>query len=227
MIHYHGPVVVFDLDDTLFRERDFCRSGFNFLCSRYGEEGEALAKAMDEELTARRNPFVPYEKFLKSKEEGDSFDLDSDIARYRSHEPVRLPMADGVEETVKELSDRGVIMAVITDGRSVTQRNKIKALGLDRYVPAENVWISEETGRDKHSPDSFVEVVRKYPEARSFFYVGDNELKDFHQANLLGWTTVKVPYHSDNVHPDTNESDPIKKATVEIRDFKDILKIIF
>ncbi len=41
-IYYHGPVVVFDLDDTLIRERDFCRSGFKaiagYLIDKYGEK---------------------------------------------------------------------------------------------------------------------------------------------------------------------------------------------
>lgn len=236
--NYHGPVVAFDLDDTLFRERDFCRSGFRFLCNpeKYLVEGietypsgdklNQLVSEMDEALCKRENPFVPFEEFftsLMSGETKESFDIKKHIEAYRNHKPENLDFAEGAEQVLKNLSDRGVAIALITDGRSGTQRRKIEALGLNRYIAPELIFISEETGFDKYSRQSFAQVVRKLPESRGFYYIGDNPLKDFNQANLMGWTTFQVPYHPDNVHPQCEPPSPLHSPQKQLYHFTDLL----
>ncbi|MCH5218548.1 MAG: HAD-IA family hydrolase [Muribaculaceae bacterium] len=239
-INYHGPVVAFDLDDTLFRERDFCRSGFRFLCDpvRYrvadldpypsGEALSLLAGRMDRELTGRKNPFVPFEEFFRPLAEaaGKGWNLQEHIGAYRSHQPEGLPLAEGVAEVLESLAAAGVRMAIVTDGRSVTQRRKIEALGLFRFVSPECIFISEETGADKHSPDMFAAVVRRFPEASGFFYVGDNLAKDFYHPNLLGWTTLRVPEHPDNVHPPVAAPDPAYEPSALLPSFSALREYI-
>lgn len=237
-INYHGQVVVFDLDDTLFRERDFCRSGFRFLCNPErcanldletfpsSEDLEMLAAKMDMELTGRRNPFAPYEDFFLPLFRPTSFNLKDHIDEYRSHYPEALHLADGVESVLDYLSGNGIRMALITDGRSTTQRRKIEALGLGRYIAPEMIFISEETGHDKYSRKMFAEVVRMFPEARGFFYVGDNPRKDFYHPNLLGWTTVQVPYHTDNVHPPCEPETPLHAPGIILKNFSELREIV-
>lgn len=240
-IDYHGPVVAFDLDDTLYREREFCRSGFRYLTdpSRHkvssldpypsSEKLYELYTAMDRELTARRNPFVPYETFFKSllPESGSEFDLFSHITDYRAHVPDFLPFAEGVEETLEYLQQAGIKMALITDGRSVTQRRKIQALRLERFFPDEMILISEETGHEKKdSKEMFATVVRHYPEASSFTYVGNNPLKDFYFPNLLGWMTVMVPYDEDNVPLLVDPPTPLHAPAKTIDHFNEIIKLL-
>lgn len=224
--NYHGSVVVFDLDDTLFRERDFCRSGFRYILSE-NPDAEQLFEMMERELSGRRNPFDPYEVYLEGrKAEGFNTDIKDEIERYRAHTPKHLPLAEGAKDVLNTLQKYGVRMGLITDGRSVTQRRKIEALGLKRYVPDENIIISEESGYDKNSPDNFIAMVRRYPEARGFYYIGDNERKDFLQPNLLGWTTLKVPYHSDNVHEDYVNPDELGRPSVCLDKITDIIELI-
>lgn len=224
--NYHGPVVVFDLDDTLFRERDFCRSGFRYILSE-NPDAEELFEMMERELSNRRNPFDPYEVYLERKKaEGFKSDIKDEIERYRTHTPKHLPLIEGAKDVLNTLQKYGVRMGLITDGRSVTQRRKIEALGLKRYVPDENIIISEESGYDKNSPDNFIAMVRRYPEASGFYYIGDNERKDFLQPNLLGWTTLKVPYHSDNVHEDYVNLDELGRPSVCLDKITDIIKLI-
>ena len=213
-LNYHGTVVAFDLDDTLFRERDFCRSGFRFLCDsalyrvsdnlvNLPEESlRHLVSQMDEELNHKRNPFVPFEEFFKPlvEDKGEEWNLDRHIAAYRTHLPKNLKFAEGAEETLNCLARRGVRMAVITDGRSVTQRRKIEALALNRFVAPDLILISGETGHDKHEKHMFATVVREFPEANKFVYVGDNVSKDFYYPNLMGWLSVQAPPDDDNVH---------------------------
>ena len=143
-IGYHGKVVAFDLDDTLFRERDFCRSGFRYLCSPDSypvldietypsfKDLERLYNEMDEALSRRENPFDIFETLWQSIAErnGVEWDIKKHIDNYRAHSPSELPFLPEVEHTLLELRERGIRMALITDGRSKTQRNKIQALDL-------------------------------------------------------------------------------------------------
>lgn len=233
---YHGPVVAFDLDDTLVRERDYCRSGFRYLCDpdRYRvagmdpypskEELDILAEKMDRELTAGRNPFMPFEE-LFGKAEG--WDLALHITAYRRHRPEGIHLADGAKTVLDALSETGIRMALITDGRSVTQRRKIEALGLEKYIAPEMILISEETGHEKtDSKEMFADVVREYPEASGFWYVGNNPLKDFYYPNLLGWTTMQVAHHPDDVHPYYEPPTPLHAAKLQIGSLTDLLNEI-
>lgn len=240
-INYHGPVVAFDLDDTLFRERDFCRSGFNFLCNpeKYvvlaipdypsPQALLALSEEMDRELTGRRNPFVPFENFFKqlALKNGLEWNLQTHINAYRNHHPDSLKFSEGVEETLEKLREAGVRMALVTDGRSGTQRRKIEALKLSRYIAQEMILISEETGHEKlSSKEMFAEIVRFYPEASGFLYVGNNPKKDFYQPNLLGWTTLQVPYNSDDVNPPLEPESPVHAPGIYLDTFSSILNYI-
>lgn len=240
-ISYHGPVVAFDLDDTLFRERDFCRSGFKYLCDRdkyrvlqgpdypSREELDSLSARMDAELTAGRNPFVPFEDFFRplAEQQNQKWDFAVHLLAYRSHLPAHLTLDPEIKSTLDTLSERGIKMALITDGRSNTQRRKIEALGLDRYIPEEMILISEETGFEKlHSKEMFATVVRHYPEAKEFFYVGNNPEKDFYHPNLMGWTTVNVPPHPDDVHPDAMPPSQLHEAKYKLKKFSYLCDLI-
>lgn len=230
-INYHGPVLVFDLDDTLFRERDYCRSGFRHILKNAEKTLEAVPDSLFEEmndaLTARLNPFDVYERTLKPLYEakGEEWKLDRHIALYRSHLP-EISLVDGARELLDSLQAAGIKTGIVTDGRSLSQRNKIKALGLDVYMPDCNILISEETGCDKTSPEPFSHFVRQYPEARQFIYIGDNPAKDFFNPNLLGWTTVMVARHPDNVHPQALPDDSIYHPQITVESLRDIKKII-
>ena len=229
--NYHGPVVVFDLDDTLFRERDFCRSGFRFLLdnirNRLDFVPEGLFERMDRALCERRSPFDCFEAELKPLFEsaGKEWDLAALITAYRNHSP-RINLSDGVVALLNSLRERGVVTGIITDGRSSTQRNKFRALNLNEFIDESNLIISEETGFDKTSPEPFSFFVRKYPEARKFLYVADNPEKDFFQPNLLGWTTVMVPENGDNVHPRHLTDDSFCNPAFSVNNPAEILKLI-
>jgi putative hydrolase of the HAD superfamily len=88
---------------------------------------------------------------------------------------------------------------LVTDGRSNSQRNKIKALGLERWFEERNIIISEEFGSEKTDKRNFTYFMEKYP-GRSYCYVGDNTQKDFLAPNGLGWNTVCLLDDGRNIH---------------------------
>lgn len=225
---YHGDVVAFDLDDTLVRERDYCRSGFLYVEELLRERCDGRFAGIAFEMTRLLEAREPYFDYLEKRlrEEGLDSLMKEIVAAYRRHVPESLPLVEGAKELLDELARRGVAMALVTDGRSATQRAKLAGAGLDRYFPPRNIIISEETGHDKSSPDNFRRIVDTYPEARRFFYIGDNPRKDFLMPNLLGWITCRAPWNNDNVHILTEEFDKMKAATVNLSDFSSFLNEI-
>ena len=111
------------------------------------------------------------------------------IEIYRTHYPdKRLPWQSLY--TLSVLKNRGIRLGLITDGRSLTQRNKIRALGLDRFMDSELVFISEEIGADKLSEVAFRRTMDVCGADEKYIYVGDNPQKDFLIANRFDWVTV-------------------------------------
>lgn len=237
--NYHGDVVVFDLDDTLATERDYVRSGFQLikreLSSRYPDvDFKALPFRLNTFLNARKPYFNLLEEILrqnipelKKTPEKLSNLIKELIDHYRSHipNPQAYSLRSGVKETLEALRSHGIVTALITDGRSITQRCKIEALGIERFIAPENILISEETGFDKTSPENFSEIVRNFPEAKRFFYIADNPQKDFIMPNILGWISCLAPLDFDNVHEYEEPADILKGPAYKMKDFTTILEI--
>ena len=78
---------------------------------------------------------------------------------------------------MNNISDRKIGFSIITDGRSISQNNKIKALGLSHL--AQNIIISEETGYKKPHVNNFKIIEKVYPD-KKFLYIADNTSKDLY-----------------------------------------------
>ncbi len=196
-------VIAFDVDDTLVKEREFCLSGFKAVAELVEDvlDTEEVVYVMSEALAERRNHYDALERL--AAERGVSLDMKGVVATCRNHIPTFKPRdIDKAVRWIKEVRERGDIPAIITDGRSLTQRNKLKALDLTGLIAPSDILISEETGADKKSPLMFRRLMELHPDAEGYVYVGDNVEKDFYWPRRLGWYTVGI---SDpdrlNIHP--------------------------
>ncbi|MDE6541581.1 MAG: HAD family hydrolase [Muribaculaceae bacterium] len=186
-------IVLFDLDDTLYAERAFLHSGWRAVAAEAGRRGLAPEVAYDM-MSRSDNAFDALNRALPE------FGVDEMLRIYRSHMPdIRL--YEDAEEALRLLAESGCAIGVITDGRSLTQRNKIAALSLAPVL--EYTGISEETGCDKFSPEPFERAMRHFGHGNTFFYVGDNPAKDFLNPNSMGWHTVMLRERESglNIHP--------------------------
>lgn len=188
-------VVVFDLDDTLYPESDYVRSGFEYLgalvARLYGAPfGELLRQAQQEGepdvlgCALRRAGLPPGLK-------------EHLVAAYRYHRPM-LTLHQGAAELLEACRQRGCPLYLVTDGRSVTQRLKLEALGLQESF--DELFISEEIGCGKPAPLAFEAIARRNVQG-PWVYVADNPAKDFIAPHALGWTTIGVRHKGDRVHP--------------------------
>ncbi len=189
--------VVFDLDDTLYLERDYVRSGFQAVAGIVaGEMGHAPAEIFE-------SLYGMFEEGVR----GDTFDrllqeypriasryLPQDLVRfYREHEPV-IALRPGAGEILDELRGQGIRCGIITDGLRNSQQRKLEALplGPHRIDPA---IVTDTWGRDywKPHPRAFEEIATGWEgESSELVYVGDNPTKDFLAPRRLGWRTIRI-----------------------------------
>jgi len=189
--------VVFDLDDTIYKEIDYLRSAYRFIARQLKRElwsAERIYDVMFEAYNKGQNAFSVVKSTLNT-----DMPIETLLQWYRTHTPdITLP--DDSKILLEYLHDKDIPIGILTDGRSVTQRNKIKALGLNRYVPEQNVLISEEFGSEKPDERNYCHFESLYPEIDNFMYVGDNPHKDFIAPNHLGWQTIGLLDNGCNIH---------------------------
>ena len=188
-------MVVFDLDDTLYKEQDYLKSAYREIAavveSRYGAPRN-ICDQMFRWWQKGDNVFQLLIDTYKLE-----LTIDELLTIYRSHIPaIRL------DDTIRNLLDRlhqHSVLGIITDGRSMTQRHKVDALGLSAYIDEHDILISEETGYEKPSDKPFRWFMEHYP-SRTYYYIGDNPAKDFEAPNRLGWTTICLLDDGSNIH---------------------------
>jgi putative hydrolase of the HAD superfamily len=189
-----GGVVVFDLDDTLYPEREFVYSGFRAVANAISQEmaDDCFEQLVDQFETSGTDPFgtVLAERGLPLATKRHL------IETYREHQPS-LKLAPSVGQLLGSLRSSGRILGIITDGRSVTQRNKIRALGLETWI--DTVVISEEFGSSKPAVENYQYFEKQFA-GRQFVYVGNDVTKDFLAPNRLGWQTVGLVHNDRHIH---------------------------
>lgn len=201
----------FDLDDTLYKEIDFVKSAYREIASSVGRPD--IVDQMVAWYDEGKNVFESLNEYL-----GKDTPLATYLGIYRNHLPS-ISLYEGVEETLNELKSRDIILGLVTDGRSISQRNKMRALGLERWFQEPNVIISEEFGSEKTDKRNFGYFMERYP-GRSYCYVGDNTQKDFLAPNGLGWNTVCLLDDGRNIHKqdfNVEESKLPKECVNDIR----------
>lgn len=212
-------MVVFDLDDTLYKEHAYVLSGLDAVARRVSMESGLPAAKILSEMLASSDPMA-----VAAKKGVQPVEVYVDL--YRNHYPS-ISLDPAALHVLNELKAQGVPMAMITDGRSVGQRNKYLALGLDRYIPAERLLISEETGAEKTSPLAFRKLMEAFPDEKNWTYIGDNPAKDFIHPNALGWTTIMLRDNfNENIHPQTLSSDSSHRPAHTVFSLQQALDII-
>ncbi len=216
-------VVVFDLDDTLYLERDFVRSGF---------------RAVDRWLASEHAALGLFEiawRLFEAGERGRIFDqalphlgvaaepplIQRLVAVYRDHEP-EIALLPEAADLLAWLRGR-CPLALLTDGDEATQRRKVRALGLEDYCRP--IVYTDALGRAhwKPSPKGFLSIQRRFglPPER-FVYVGDNPARDFRAARTLGWRTVRIR-HPGGRHAGASAASALDEADRTITRLADLV----
>jgi putative hydrolase of the HAD superfamily len=196
--------VVFDLDDTLYDERDYCRSGFKAVAESVADLPDApSAKRVFDRLWKQFTAGNRTKTFDAALDDlGVNYDdqfIQNLIKIYRSHKPkIKLP-ADSAR-VLCQLSGK-YTLALLTDGFLPAQQLKVQALKIENYFKC--IIYTEQFGRQcwKPSPVGFEKLMQALnaksrkgclTAPRAIAYVADNEEKDFIAPNKLGFLTIQI-----------------------------------
>lgn len=196
-------VVIFDLDDTLYKEIDFLKSGYRKVAELVAKQYGCDARVIYDHLL--RWYYNGDNAFACMNEEysfGNPINEYLDI--YRSHHPT-ITLSEETKKTFSKLKEEDVVLGIITDGREITQKQKVEALGLEQWIPMDMIMINEDKKYFKPNHWSYDRMMlkcnEKYPNSDfAFFYVGDNTEKDFIAPNQLGWTSICLMDNGKNIH---------------------------
>lgn len=190
--------MVFDLDDTLYKEADFLESAFMHIASMVADTNAPEEKLFLLMLDTYQQGGNAFEVVL-GKLHCQKYSLQWMLDEYRYHNP-RIALDDETKKTLGELKSWGMRIGIISDGRFRQQMNKIEALGLKGYMDDGDIVINADKEREKPDQRSFSYFMDKYGKDVEYMYVGDNPSKDFIAPNQLGWTTVCLLDNGQNIH---------------------------
>lgn len=223
---YTDNVMVFDLDDTLYPEKQYVLSGFSAVAERMSDSDNPKEELYEIMTTAAAKGLNSFDALAETiiPHDYNRF-IACCVDTYRNHKPhIRLyPAAAAL---LAALSDAGVRMALVTDGTQKRQMAKIDALGIRCHFPHDMILISEQTGCDKLGLTSWQRIVRKYPNAHRFIYIGDNPAKDFIWPNRLGWITIGIRNNGENIHPQTGDFPIDNQPQYWVESHDEILKLL-
>ncbi|MDC7288826.1 HAD family hydrolase [Blautia schinkii] len=186
-------VVVFDLDDTLYSEKEYVKSGFRAvsrILPQINDAEEKLWKAFEEKKLVF-NEVLQSEGIFKEELKNLC------VEEYHCHIP-NIHMYDGVVEMLVKIRNQGRKIGIITDGRPEGQRAKIENLNIEKYV--DDIIVTDELGGinyRKPCTESFSLMrkrmekcfVREIPYFK-MCYIGDNIKKDFIAPQKLGMRCI-------------------------------------
>lgn len=204
-------VLVFDLDDTLYDEIDFVKSGFrevskylqnpiyyDFMFDVFIQEGSG--KVFDR-LISHYKLKIPLQKLVEI---------------YRFHQPSISLSQESV--VLLEFAQR-YATALISDGHYIMQQNKFKQLGLDCYISYPLFTDFYHT----HKPENraYEMVMQHFKKETQFIYISDNPRKDFIAPKALNWIGIRYKNPIGVYKNDTNNTN--YEATQK-KEIIDILK---
>lgn len=209
-----NALIVLDLDDTLYAEIDFLESGFrqtaDFIISHNFKD------PYEEMLFLYKAGRYPFQELISKY--NYPFAANELIDIYRNHVP-EIKLYEDARAFLERAGEAGNITGLITDGRSITQRNKINALGIEKYFS--DIIISEEFGSAKPAVENYQYFIHKYPD-QVYYYIGDNFSKDFIAPNRLGWNTIGIIDKGNHIHPQDKQLETLYLPHYTINSFSEI-----
>ena len=219
--------ILFDLDDTLYEEKLFVKSGF-----------KEVAKFIEDKFKINKKDFYKIlVNIFNEGVRGNIFNLalermniifDEDIIAsmvkiYRDHNP-KIKLAEDVESLLIKLK-KVYSLGIITDGYFEVQKKKVQALKLEELFDI--IIYTDRYGREFWKPNVFgyklaLKNLEVSPEET--VYIGDNPYKDFIGAKETGITTVRI------LKPEQEYSkvrlDKEYEADYEIRELHEIINVL-
>ena len=208
--------VIFDLDDTLYSEKQYVKSGYKKIAEYIGHQ-EAEEKLWNYFLEGKPAIDAYLKEIGAENKKAECLDI------YRSQMP-EINLYDGVAELFQGLKENDIKVGIITDGRPEGQRNKIKALGLEELV--DDIIITDELGgiqfRKPNDISFRIMQCRWRIPFEQIVYIGDNLAKDFQAPRQLGMQGIYIK-NEDGLYSNQGNAYGILNIVTSLDKVKDAL----
>lgn len=189
----HDLRLILDLDDTLYAERDYVRSGFDAVgrySARHLGHTDFGERCWHLFLDNRRERIFD-DVLTELLGHADRNIISRLVDVYRNHSP-QIALSDDAQRLLQRARADGAPLGLITDGHAVSQHAKLEALGLKQHLAAYVVTADLAGDRQKPHPAAFELLQQELGPAGHFAYIADNPAKDFLAPNALGWLSIRI-----------------------------------
>ena len=185
-------ILAFDLDDTLYEEITFVKSGLksvsDYLYRKYSIPKNNSENFFYEELLKDRNRIL--DKALIKFNIYSKNEVKKCLSVYRSHNP-KIQLYPQVNYIFRKFGKESIY--IITDGNKLVQKNKINALKVTKKIKSHIITSNYGIKHSKPSPYCFLHICKKENiQPHELVYIGDNPNKDFISIKKLGFKTIRI-----------------------------------
>jgi len=185
--------VVFDLDDTLYDELDYIRSGLRivaeYLTERFNWSLNDLNRQLLQSLEVSRNHVV--DRVLTQKGVWSECLMRDCDKVYREHIP-NIRLSHHTKRLLKRIS-KDYALFVVTAGDVEVQKNKLDVLGLSMSSNFEGFYSIDKSASDYHkSLQSSIKSIANLTACRyeNMVYISNQYNEDFSIIQELGIITI-------------------------------------
>ncbi|GLR64422.1 HAD family hydrolase [Marinospirillum insulare] len=190
--------IIFDLDDTLYLEKDYVLSGFQAVAKHLAKHYKLDQKTCYQFLAAHfakqgrdkifNHLYQAFSQQLSHKSEANC--IQELVTVYRQHQP-KIILETWVYKALEELKSKGIKLGLLTDGLPLMQQNKVTALMLEKHF--DQIVYSWEINQPKPSTLGINYLLQKLgSKAQNTLMLGDNPIHDLEPALALSMPCIRL-----------------------------------
>mgnify|MGYP002796444347 FL=1 len=135
---------------------------------------------------------------------------------YRKHQQ-HLNISETMEKILDLLKNRNVSLAILTNGDTDHQMEKIRGMGLERWFSDDKIFVSDTVGYFKPDVRTFRAVEQALDLNRDeIWYIGDSIENDVEGAGAAGWHMILLNRHHNDTSIIRHQPDYIVESEEEL-----------
>lgn len=195
-----------DLDDTLYNEVDFVISGYNHIYKWILKNLNIDIQYKPNKKDVINNIENHIQTFIQKNYFEEKYSVKF-IKLMREHKP-NISLSNSNLKKLKVISKTFKNLVLVTNGRSISQRNKLQSLNIKMFF--KEILISEEFGFKKPDKIFYEKLIEKYKNYNLIF-IGDNIDIDLITPINKGLKTILIKNLNNRIHKLNSNHPSIKK----------------
>ncbi len=222
-----ASIFVFDIDDTLYPEIQFVKSGFKEVasCLTTDPAERKLLEFQLWQIFKEEGSGRVFNRLLE--EQGDDADPETILELidvYREHTPDIKPF-EGLVSCLDALKKQGHSLSLLSDGFQSIQRRKLRILEIQDFF--DFACFTPDLGLHHRKPDpaGYLQVQASLTRPARCVYIADNVEKDFVTPNRLGWRTIRMEL-PDQLYTNIKAPTPKHEAQHTVKSYSSLAELL-